>query len=432
MTTKTPDKVEPKYTPRLQGVGRCPRKFRTPSFFTLICKLSVLGVFFTLPTQARGAVPPTMDSVAPISLSIWDACDNGAGYYVSSTAAGACSAYVLHSNPVLAYSDLGYTPISPTLGYCTQVSNQYPNNPRTLTCRAWITKDAVCPSSTPAYTFNPSNQMCERPATLTIILSGGSSIEPWHKKFDQNHTKANLPFKAIVTDQNGQAKANVGVSITSDVTQDSGGHAHTNGRPNGKLVAGTSASTLGGIATITGITDSTGTFSFTFGAEEASGEHRLTATCAGCAAPANTTVNVLIPGLTLLGVEPGSYDLQGYKDWHPGNHYFSDAAIVKIINLAHAYSHDPAFNNQLLIINDSSLSRGGVLDLEQDWSYTPNGHEGHRMGIVVDINNYRDGPNASFRKLAADFDITARWEGPTPQHPNRKPHYHVLLLGEDR
>ena len=66
---------------------------------------------------------------------------------------------------------------------------------------------------------------------LTISLSGGTNTEPWHKKHDPEHTKANLPYKAIVKDQDGQPKANINVTITTDVTSDSGGHVHTNGRP---------------------------------------------------------------------------------------------------------------------------------------------------------------------------------------------------------
>ena len=89
-----------------------------------------------------------------------------------------------------------------------------------------------------------------------------------------------MPYKAIVKDQNGQPKANVRVTITTDVTSDSGGHLHTNGRPKGKLVdkTGATVSTKDGMVTIQGSTDGSGVFAFTFGAEEASGTHTLTAT----------------------------------------------------------------------------------------------------------------------------------------------------------
>ena len=180
--------------------------------------------------------------------------------------------------------------------------------------------------------------MCDALA-LTITLSGATSTEPWHKKHDPEHIKANLSYKAIVTDQNGQLKANVSVSITTDVTSDSGGHVHANGRPKGKLVdqTGAAVSTKNGKNTISGTTDGSGVFAFTFGAEEASGTHTLTATCDGCKDPATSTVKAEIPGLMLLDQNPLSYELRGSLDPHPGNHYFSPAAIVKVINLAHTY-----------------------------------------------------------------------------------------------
>jgi hypothetical protein len=269
--------------------------------------------------------------------------------------------------------------------------------------------------------FSNDTKTCVDPERYTITLSGGNTTEPWNKKHDPNHTAANLPYKAIVTDQNGQPKANIGVNITSDVTLDSGGHIHENSRPKGKLVPA-NISTKDGTASITGVTDSTGIFSLTFGAEEASGEHTLTAICTKCTAPAKATVNVSIPSLTLLGVDPANYDLQGYKDWHPGNHYFSEAAIVKIINLAHAYNQE---FNQLLIINDSSLVNGGVFDLGQDWTYEYNGHAGHKKGLVVDINNY-NAPSPRFEDMAANSFVQAQWH-----KKGTAPHYHLLLLGRD-
>jgi hypothetical protein len=271
---------------------------------------------------------------------------------------------------------------------------------------------------------------------LTITLSGGSTTEPWHKKWDQDHTNSNsnLPFNAVVTDQNGQPQAGVNVYISSDATPGSGGHDHDNNRPKGKLVSNTTGEGLSsGTASISGQTDSGGQFSFTFGAEEASGEHTLTATCeyndTACSNTATTNITVEIPGLMLLDADPKSYDLEGSTDSHHGNHYFSPEAMVKIINLAHAYRLSPSFNHQLLIINDSSLVKGGVFDLGQDWTYKPNGHQGHRKGIVVDINNYRNGPSPVFKRFAAFmFGINAVWEG---QDETPTPHYHLWLLGRD-
>jgi hypothetical protein len=138
---------------------------------------------------------------------------------------------------------------------------------------------------------------------------------------------------------------------------------------------------------------------------------------------------VEIKGLSLLDGDPLSYTLNGETTTHPGSHYFSAAALTKIINLAHKYRLDPAFNHQFLIINDSSLIKGGVLDLGQDWTYTPNGHQGHRRGVVVDINNF-DARNQAFEDFVQRCcEITAKWEGPDV---TATPHYHLWLLGKDQ
>lgn len=287
----------------------------------------------------------------------------------------------------------------------------------------------TCPQVTPPFTYNYITKMCERSSgKLTITLSG-TTTEPWHKKHDPEHSQANLPYKAIVKDQNGQPKTNIGVTITTDVTSDSGGHVHTNNRPKGKLVAGTGASTKAGKETITGTTNGTGVFEFTFGAEEASGTHTLTAKCdSGCQAPATATVEVAIPDLMQLGANPNSFTLNGSTTPHPNSHYFSAAALLKISDFAAKYAEKDNFGEPLIII-DSSLEKGGVLDLGEDWTYKPKGHQGHRKGIVVDVNNYRTKPNQKFKDFATKNKINAVWEGPDV---TAHPHYHLWLLGSDQ
>ncbi len=287
-----------------------------------------------------------------------------------------------------------------------------------------------CPSvaaDETSFTLDPGGLTCSRPdkEKLTLTLSGDTTTEPWHKKRDKEHTSANLPYQAIVRDQNGQPKANVSVTISADVTSDSGGHIHINGRPKGKLVAATAGtvSTKDGTDTITGITDGSGVFAFTFGAEEASGSHTLMANCTGCKAPANSTINVAIQGLMLLDADPLSYELRGETDTHINNHYFSPAAMVKVINLAHGYREK---FGTLLKINDSSLIKGGLFDITGNWAPS---HKSHRRGIVLDINNYRVERNKGFERFALDnYGIIAEWEGSdvTPT-----PHYHLLLTGKD-
>jgi hypothetical protein len=262
----------------------------------------------------------------------------------------------------------------------------------------------------------------------TITLSGGATTEPWNKKHDQYHKAANLPFLAIVTDKNGQPKAGVNVSVSTGVTPYTGGHSQNDGRPKGKLVATqgnpvSAVSTVGGGAAISGVTDKSGVVWFTFGAEEASGEHTITANCTGCKAPATATVKAEIQGLMKLGDDntcTTSYCLQGGKTLHPDNHYFALAALIQVWKLANAYEKE---YGEVLKINDSSLIKGGLYDYQNNWN-TP--HKGHRKGIVVDINNFSE-MDAGFEQFVAKRQAFAKWEGldvsPTP-------HYHIRLLGK--
>jgi hypothetical protein len=266
--------------------------------------------------------------------------------------------------------------------------------------------------------------MVSNSACFSITLSGGNEVEPWHKKWDKEHKTSNLAYTATVKNSTGQAAPGIQVSIVANVTQGSGGHTHSTGRLKGKLAI-PPESVSDGKETIEGTTDGNGVFSFTFGAEEASGEHSLQATCAGCKEPATATINVAVKGLMLLDAAPLNYELRGSLTEHPDNHYFSPAAMVKIINLAHAYRVDPDFN-QLLKINDSSLIKGGTFDLLQNWTSLSDMHGGHREGVVVDINNYSDS-SPRFKRFAEGLGIDARW------HPGgTAPHYHLLLLGKDR
>lgn len=299
--------------------------------------------------------------------------------------------------------------------FCPPKSGGIPNdyNPTTCSCNTGYRPDSI-------------GKSCIN-VQYTITLSGGSTTEPWNKKHDQYHKAANLPFVAVVTDQNNQPKAGINVSLSTDVTPNTGGHSHTNGRPKGKLVATpgnpvSAVSTANGGAAISGVTDKSGIVWFTFGAEEASGEHTITANCTGCKAPATSTVKAEIQGLMKLGDDntcTTSYCLRGGRTPHPDNHYYTGAAESQVVPLANAYQKK---FGQLLQINDSSLIKGGLYDYKGNWMP---GHEGHRKGVVVDVNNY-SAPNPRFEELAYKRHIKAQWH-----QKGSAPHYHLLLLGKD-
>lgn len=307
----------------------------------------------------------------------------------------------------------------------------------------------------------------------TIQITGDSSTtEPWHKKHDKEHLKGNLHFKAIVKDQSGQPKTDFAVTITTDVTTGDplkdGGHVHINGRPKGKLVeqVGTAVKTKDWKVEIKGKTNGSGIFEFTFGAEEASGTHTLTAKCdSGCQAPATATVNVKVDGLEQIPDGASFYTFIGDTAEHDMNHYLTPDAATNILYIAASYRAEVKFWKRLkgkkpiprlpMRLNDASLIWGGLFDIKGKWKPA---HEGHRKGIEIDVKANDDTgatgaiPLSSFddfKKMALRYygaDAQVHCTSNRTDGQNRKPpacigkdgsqdsnrHFHILLLGDDQ
>jgi hypothetical protein len=328
---------------------------------------------------------------------------------------------------VNSFTYVGIIPYSPGYYQCKFIS-KIDGSPY-YSGYVWPVGACPTPTADPAipYTFNRATGMCERPAqkksTLTITLQGDSSTVPWNKLKDPQHLLANVPFTAVVVNNGGPPPANLEVTITSDVTAKTGGHQHTNARPKGKLSA-----TPAGIATAPntfhGFTDSNGVVTFVFGAEEASGIHTLTATCSGCTA-GNATVEEKIQNLLRLDNDQictKYFDLKGGWPAHPDNHYYETYSYIQILKLGVAFMEE---YGELLQVNDSSLIKGGLYDINGGWSPS---HKNHRKGIVVDINNFKE-RDLEFEQFVADHYAFASWEG---KNVSPTPHYHIRLLGINR
>ena len=282
---------------------------------------------------------------------------------------------------------------------------------------------------------------------LTITLSGGTSVEPWNSDTDPNHANANLSFKAVVTDQNGQPQAGVDVTVMSVATPNKGGHDHDNNRPKGwlaetpdKITSQIQAGASQGSGTLSGKTDGSGTLSFTFGAEEASGEHVLNATCTGCDKPADlVTIDVMVAGLSQIPaslfytmIDDDGTVIGAVLGKHTDNHYLTSPAASVLWSIAAAYHVEQKFYVQnlpppVLHLNDASLVWGGLLDVDGDWYFD---HHEHRRGTVVDIRaNSATGaiPSRNF----VNFELLAIQYGADPHFENKgKPnqHYHLRIF----
>ena len=111
-----------------------------------------------------------------------------------------------------------------------------------------------------------------------------------------------------------------------------------------------------------------------------------------------TTLHVGIPLDSQLTATPDDpFVLSGQTTAHPENHFGTATAVALIRQIADAYldnqsgCKDPAVRPTCpkLRINDMSLVRGGVLDINKQWfgdNTSGNGHWGHRTGTEADID----------------------------------------------
>lgn len=240
---------------------------------------------------------------------------------------------------------------------------------------------------------------------------------------------------AHVIDQNNQLVPNVGVKIEAEVIANTGGHKHHDSqRPKGKL-------NNQDPPTVTGSTGAGG-FSFTFNAPAPAGDHTLKASCTGgktCTQQGPDRVWVGVKDLVALYGAP-FYVLTGSDAVHPDNHYLTNSALEQVIWLAQLYRGDFP-NDPVLYLNDASLERGGMFDIQHPgrgttWWTTP--HKTHRFGVEIDIRaNPQINPGTAipaanflaFEDLARELGATlCPKTGPSYVNTSNQ-HYHVCLMG---
>lgn len=161
------------------------------------------------------------------------------------------------------------------------------------------------------------------------------------------------------------------VKPTVTAVANSGGHQHHNGRP------------VGTIRPTSRIADASGRADFTYRSDLPGGNETLTANVAGGAVQAD--IDVRVPGLVELPAG-ADYDLFGQTATHPDNHFGTATTIASLQQIATKYEAHKVTNNlpgwPRVAYNDISLERGGIFDLNGDWS--PPHHE-HRVGQTVDF-----------------------------------------------
>ena len=277
------------------------------------------------------------------------------------------------------------------------------------------------------------------PAESTTVLR---SVEPG---------SGEIMLKVTAIDDNTKLPylGTVSGLVTARVEANSGGHQHDNNR--NAVAAGVLRTPQGsGAGGSTPFYFDYGTGYFWFKPPIASGDHTLSMTCDAVAMAPNTCSNATGPDKVWVGIkdllplyESRDYDLIGWTEIHPSNHYLNVEATVQVWDLARDYlALFPT--GWPLQLNDASLERGGVFDIyykpkkvngttvsrETNGWYTPP-HTFHRRGTVIDIRANGEETaiprrnQDAFRTLMTALQIT--WGEESLNQPNG--HFHVRLTG---
>ena len=204
-----------------------------------------------------------------------------------------------------------------------------------------------------------------------------------------------IVFLIVVTNR-GEPLAGFPINLKVAPIDSSGGHDHTNNRPEGIL------------SNENGVTDENGFIAVSYTAPIVVGKDKIIAfSPADSAIIQSAEVSIRVPELQEL--EPGStYELvgapQNYSSTndpcrtsppaslHSSNHFGSSALVKVIQNIAAVF--DSLHPGIKLRINDMSLENGGLFDVNNNWNIP---HKSHRIGTNADIG---------FRAINSDSECT--------------------------
>ncbi|MGH9788516.1 MAG: hypothetical protein ACRD4U_07435, partial [Candidatus Acidiferrales bacterium] len=156
-----------------------------------------------------------------------------------------------------------------------------------------------------------------------------------------------------------------------------------------------------------------GRFTTTYTASVFGGAETIRATSTANAT-GSANLDVQVAGLTALGAG-GSYALIGATASHPNNHFGTLTFNARLSNLAAAY-HNEFPELDVIGINDMSLVRGGLFDIDVFWQPP---HDQHRLGINADVRASVTpppggqppacGPGRDNNAIPVDVAVRLRW-----------------------
>jgi hypothetical protein len=208
-------------------------------------------------------------------------------------------------------------------------------------------------------------------------------------------------------------------TIQAFTRQESGGHNHTEDRPNGRFITDTDTP----LNIIEGKTDSTGTYCCTYLCSGFGGVDSILVCGVTTKDTSRVTIPVRIEGLELL--EDGDhFNLVGETTSHAVNHYGTSATLNKLEKLAEQAYMDSSY---ILQFNDMSLVDGGPFDCSNDYPWdTP--HQTHREGTNVDMRTFSD--DQKNRTLNIDYIkklVTIKFNGKFKEEGKDSDNYHFHL-----
>lgn len=183
-----------------------------------------------------------------------------------------------------------------------------------------------------------------------------------------------------------------------------GGHSHRQApsfldrRPTGTFrVAGTMSPT----ATV--VTEADGRGRATYVASVVGGTEVIWATAAG-ADSAQRRLILAVPKIVSVPDTSVHYFMEPTRNHSPGHNYAHAGVIAKLDSLLSRYKAlhvaDPArypfdgANGRRFRVTAVGLPRGGLYDVNGQWTPVPDGHNWHREGLEVDVNDRGNGQGA--------------------------------------
>ncbi len=226
------------------------------------------------------------------------------------------------------------------------------------------------------------------------------------------------------------------VTLTSAPLDSSGGHSHITNRPKGKF-----GDSIRDTVETKDFETGKDTIRTSYLAPMFGGIERIIATLTSSAIADTDTVVVRVPRIVPLP-ESEDYDMTGGTDSHhgsrldtlypngrtPNNNHGIDSTVMRSLqdgakNFRYA---DWNTDEELMRINDISLSLGGGFDIAGQWrrdiqdDWKNRGHGSHRTGKDVDIENL-----SRLQELKAALEDNG-WEYQKEKQSTRYPHFHCI------